>query len=114
MNISKIVDMFDNGEAPELQENPPKPGLFVNRMNLENVTQTIKSPVIVEQEKSIITSIAKMNGGTCTLLDIKTAQEFVSARPLQADAESRFEKVRSAILSGEVTTLQQIKDKFIE
>lgn len=114
MNISTIISMYDNGEAPELQEDPPNVAAFRARMNLENVSQTISVPVVVQEAKQITTSIAKMNGGFCTVADIKAARDVVNARPLQTDAEARFEKVKGLILSGEITTLQQLKDRFIE
>ena len=117
MNISKIISMYDSGpdgEAPELHEEPPNVAGFRDRMNVENVNQTIMAPVIVQQAQEIITSIAKLHGGPCTNADIRAAGDIVKARPLQTDAEVRFEKVRIAILSGEITTLQQLKDKFIE
>jgi hypothetical protein len=113
MNVSKIIAMIDAGEAPELTADPPQPAAFRARVNLENITQTVQRPVIVQQAVEITTSLAKINGGACTLADIKAARDAIQARPLQTDLEARAQRVLASIQSGEITTLQQVKDAFI-
>lgn len=112
MNISKIIDMIESDEAPELTAVPPDPTAFRARVNVKNITQTISAPVIVQQAQQIITSIADMNGGLCTAADLKAARDVINARPLQVDADGRFEKIKAAIASGEVTNMTELKAKW--
>lgn len=109
MNASKIVDMIDAGEAPEL---PANPNAFKARVNLENVQQTVTEAVVVQQAVQVTTSIAKMNGGHCTNADLLAAESLIRSRTQKARVDLVMERTQQEITAGTITNLATLKTRM--
>lgn len=103
-----------SGEAPELHQNPPRPQQFINRMNAQVISQTVKEPVVVQQAVTRMISFAELNGGLCTMADLKAARDSVDREPLAVKTRRVCEELFRLVLDGQVTVDASVPIKFNE
>ena len=95
MNTSTILDMLR--DDPNLLDDRKA---FLDRMNAPfNVVVQVREQIV---ENTIITSIAERNGGPATDADIDYALKILAQRPLLEKADAISEKLKAAIVAGEV------------
>jgi hypothetical protein len=86
---------------------------FLDDVNEQRYSQTVKTETVVVT-KSAMVSLAELNGGPATERDVSDALALLEQEPLKAEAQARFDKVQSAISSGEIMTLDEVADKLGE
>ena len=95
MNTSTILDMLR--DDPNLLDDRKA---FLDRMNAQfNVVVKVHEQIV---DEIISTSIAEQNGGPATDADVDYALKILEQRPLLEKADAISEKLKAAIVAGEV------------
>lgn len=108
MNTSTIVEMIKID--PTIENDISS---FVKKMNEKTIRLSFKTKEIVI-DSEVMASFAELNGGECTDKDVQYALSLMDQAPLLKEAEERLQKVKDAISSGEVSSVEDIITKFSE
>ena len=101
VNISRIIDMIN--DDPSISGDIDG---FLKRVNDRNQRQVVRSHVeIVDEERMV--SIADLNGGECTVEDVKRALSRIAMAPLSEKADATLQAVQAAISNGDAAMIRQ-------